>query len=1573
MEPKNQAEANPSSLFNHPDNKSNFELFYKYLSQPSGGIFVCQVSEGERLKIFRFFDADPLGEHIHIIDMIQPLINPMELQESIILIHEKYAPQKNIFFIYNLEKCIYLSKISDIDFFQELNLIRDFFMRYNSSFVFFMEENTLKQMIRHAVDFYDWIINIFTFLQETGLQFEPFLEIKNHREIKYSKPYKRISYLKKIIETDVNEREKSKNLNELALLYKQIGDNDTALELLLDGLKTIEKSTDLPLISDFYKDIGDIYAEKGDYDPALKFYQDALKLFKQMNDRRNQAYVNFKMGDLASAKQDYQDAKSNYHEALNIYIQLNDIYEQARTHHRLGMVAEGAQDFIEAAHHFREASELKEEFEEQGGQVSSKSSEKITVRKKSDFFITYHHSDEMAARWIAAVLKQAQFSTLSDSWDFVPGEAPIDKIGYMFTVSRNGMALISGKFLQGDLVKSFGKSRNPFSKGFLVAEGIVFMVRIEVCEIEKILGGVEYLDLAGIKEAEAVKRLLSAVGAAAPEKKETELLPVVPLTPDEILTKRKQELDQLLASTIKHNYHMKLDLEQEKEKVVEVENEKTGEMEKRKEWVWEPVPLETVLQDGQNYILVSPSGMGKTTFLTYAACTLLERNAHYPFLSLFFTCIAINNRNSALAIEDFIRRQVESVYTGSQGSLVSREWENLCVLMDALDQARDVDDIVSSLLLHDKPLHYKKAKIILSSRQSTADRIKEGFNKIRLRLPVDDEVQYYLGEESYILLESLIHSSRELVTVPVLLEMLKTITEKGHVVSTLHNRAGLYTEFTKVLLDQERSKPRFWQDKLSIRHFIDFELEQVLEKIAFFSLADNEILEIPKEKLAQYCESPEKKEALLNIGILLELFEDREQKIVFRHQSFQAYFAARYIYNQQPELFRELVGDIAFFYHDVWYEVMRFFVGLEKDPQKAEAIIEQIYKTEDKKVDINQALRLIFAFYLMSETRVSREFIKRIDEQLGILLKNNPHCWIFFNSNKNKFNKGNDEQRKSFFFSFISLSLFTNKDNYILGSAVVAARDICTSKDISLLIKLLSGKEWYVRDATAKALRKKWTMKDTPLLEPQTIDWEADVRIAAAEELEEIGTSKDIPLLEPLLRDKDEYVRRAATKALKKIGTEKDIPLLEPLLRDDDKYVRNHAVEALVNIGKIKDIPLLEPLLKDEDIIEYYTQKNTAAVAIEKIYKRSTPKLRIDRVLPSKKEQNAFPIKIFSGQALHILQISDIHYAIKNDPTITCIFHEFLEDINKWRTQQNHTNIQAICLTGDIAASGQNDQYDAINEKITALLNTTGCPQENLFIIPGNHDVQEYDHISPQGQTLLEQARDNKINLDTAVLSSAEHYRLFHDKFANYYRFIAKYGYLGSLPENHHQIPNLPNPWYNRKLKDYPVRIMGLNSALFCLKDFCQYGNLRMGTHQFQEAYFQGKGNVKGKAGESHEPEVVILLTHHPLNWLAETEYDEYSTLMERYAVLHLHGHIHKTKIVKEQKLFSSSGGYVSIGTGSLYGEKGKEDIDTYHIITLDFENQEVYVWARRWNPEMGKWTVYDDDGNNRFRLPVKR
>ena len=66
---------------------------------------------------------------------------------------------------------------------------------------------------------------------------------------------------------------------------------------------------------------------------------------------------------------------------------------------------------------------------------------------KADFFITYHHNDELAARWIASVLKEVPFSILMDSWDFLPGNKPLEKIEHTTAVARSVLVLISERFL----------------------------------------------------------------------------------------------------------------------------------------------------------------------------------------------------------------------------------------------------------------------------------------------------------------------------------------------------------------------------------------------------------------------------------------------------------------------------------------------------------------------------------------------------------------------------------------------------------------------------------------------------------------------------------------------------------------------------------------------------------------------------------------------------------------------------------------------------------------------------------------------------------------------------------------------------------------------------------------------------------------------------------------------------------------------------------------------------------------------------------------------------------------------
>ena len=855
---------------------------------------------------------------------------------------------------------------------------------------------------------------------------------------------------------------------------------------------------------------------------------------------------------------------------------------------------------------------------------------------KKDFFISYNHNDEEAAQWISWHLEKENYTTIIQAWDFLPGNNFVEKMDNALKTCKSTIAVLSDHYLQSGFTKTEWQA--AFAKDPTGEKRSLIPIRIQPCDLSGILGQIIYIDLVGLKEEEARKKLLEGVRETRLKPKEKppfkgfETQPVSGMNRDELLEKRKIELRELLEKTIKRNYHMTLKLEGEIEKEIEIKDERTGKIEKRKELVWEEVALEKILEDKNNYILINPSGMGKTTFLTYIACDLLNRNPNYPFFPLLITCIEINKRGTASSVNNFIQRSFESFYCNSKTAIIGQEWENTCILIDALDQVKDADDIAASLHLQNKYGNYKKAKIIISSRQNTAGKIKEGFDKIRLKLPVDDEVRHYLGEEHYNNMESLIYFSRELITVPVLLEMLKIISDRGHISSKIYNRTTLYEEFTRVLIDQERSNPRYWQNSGLVKDFINYELKQSLEKIAFFSLANNEILEIGKDKLVKYCESPERKEALLNTGIILELFEDREHQLVFRHQSFQAYFAARYIYYQQPEYFKQLTSDIAFFYSEVWYEVLRFYVGLEKVPQKADEIINSIYQesSQVKEGDLQSMLKLIFAFLLMSETRITVENIHVLYRQICNLLDNDKVYLEFFEINIDKFNANNIDQRERI--NIILEPLLKDKRDDIRISAVRILYKIGISKSIPLLKALLSDDEENVKYAASKAFCKIVNSENITLLEPLISDDDDNVRFITAEALGKIGTSRGIPMLEKLLRDNNQGVQRAAaeafvrifyckniqildsllkddewlvrsavSEAIGKLGTSKDISLLEPLLRDNNSHVRSMAVKAIGKLGTSKDVPLLEPLLKDDSVL-------TRKVAVEALGKIGTSK-----------------------------------------------------------------------------------------------------------------------------------------------------------------------------------------------------------------------------------------------------------------------------------------------------------------------------------------------------------------------------
>lgn len=311
MASKNQAKKKFHSLFQIPGNRENLELLYKSLSQPSKGFCLCQALPEERSKILGFFHNDPLIKRIHMIDMVNPPLGPMELQQNIIETHEKFGPDKDIFFIYNIEGAIRLLKTDADDFFQRMNLIRDFFMQFEAEFVFFVTEPLLKTIIRNAFDFYDWMKFTFTFVPEHKDLSLQSIKAAENEKIEYSNPLDKINYLKKSIKRVKNEKARSIQLLELAKLYIQVGDYDNALEQLHESLDIEEKHEDFNNMAIRYNEIGLCLEAKGKMDKALEFFSKAAKIFEENSDRENMERVRANMDRIYQLKEKNKSAASD--------------------------------------------------------------------------------------------------------------------------------------------------------------------------------------------------------------------------------------------------------------------------------------------------------------------------------------------------------------------------------------------------------------------------------------------------------------------------------------------------------------------------------------------------------------------------------------------------------------------------------------------------------------------------------------------------------------------------------------------------------------------------------------------------------------------------------------------------------------------------------------------------------------------------------------------------------------------------------------------------------------------------------------------------------------------------------------------------------------------------------------------------------------------------------------------------------------------------------------------------------------------------------------------------------------
>jgi predicted phosphodiesterase len=322
------------------------------------------------------------------------------------------------------------------------------------------------------------------------------------------------------------------------------------------------------------------------------------------------------------------------------------------------------------------------------------------------------------------------------------------------------------------------------------------------------------------------------------------------------------------------------------------------------------------------------------------------------------------------------------------------------------------------------------------------------------------------------------------------------------------------------------------------------------------------------------------------------------------------------------------------------------------------------------------------------------------------------------------------------------------------------------------------------------------------------------------------------------------------------------------------------------------------------------------------------------------------------------LHLSDWHQR-REDFNLRVVRDALIEDLRKRvNISPDLSTIDFIIFSGDIAFSGQKEEYEAAIENLfNPLLETVNLDANRLFIVPGNHDLnRNYLELLPP--TLL-LPFTSEMQVGDWLTSDRKRSKILAP-FEAYSQFVSAY-----CGQDHSDFASIRR--FNVSGKQ--VALLGLNSALMCArnKDLMggenDYGNLVVGEPQLHDAL-----------KEIVDADVRIAVLHHPFGWLTQFERLRIEERLCQSCHFILNGHQHLPKIYLSR---SSIGECLIIPAGASYNRRVTSDsryVNAYNFVHLDFAEAKGKVYLRRWSDRQTKWiadTNQDPNGEYIFTSPT--
>ncbi|MGD9162405.1 MAG: SUMF1/EgtB/PvdO family nonheme iron enzyme [Desulfobacteraceae bacterium] len=305
-------------------------------------------------------------------------------------------------------------------------------------------------------------------------------------------------------------------------------------------------------------------------------------------------------------------------------------------------------------------------------------------------------------------------------------------------------------------------------------------------------------------------------------------------------------------------------------------------------------------------------------------------------------------------------------------------------------------------------------------------------------------------------------------------------------------------------------------------------------------------------------------------------------------------------------------------------------------------------------------------------------------------------------------------------------------------------------------------------------------------------------------------------------------------------------------------------------------------------------------------------------------------------QQLQILHLSDLHISTDSNFDRSLVLDPLIDRVKKDR--KDGIKPELVIVTGDIAFKGIKEEYDEAKIFFADLLEAMKLPEERLFIVPGNHDVNREKYRKSDNLTY------NSMKDLNDELENIEYRADLLKGMTDYFDFIkSTYPHIKPLHKN-----LIPFVTSCKAVCGKQIGIVGLNSAWMCRKSPDER-EISIGEYQIVNAMKELKG----------KNDLVICAFHHPINWLWPEDKSRSRKYLNEKVILC--GHLHDAEGCL---LYDLDGKLHTFQAGGAYLNK-KGWPERYHYITLNFDEKFIRLDLRRYVRDKRKWILDSGKGDD--------